>query len=102
MPANARMTDLFLCKCKKHPKKPRIGLIILGSSDQKVENLAQARMTDFVITTKKCLGFILNGSSSAKTNSLAKARVGDVVIGLKYPIFKLGIIIIGAGSEETG
>ena len=102
MPANARLTDLFICKCAVHPPKPKVGLIILGSSDQKVENLSQARLTDFVITTKGCLGFILNGSPTAKTNNLSKARVGDIVIGLKVPKFILGTIIIGAGTEQTG
>lgn len=102
MPANAKMTDLFVCKCKDHPPNPQAGLIILGSTDQKVESLGQARLLDLVVSFKGCLGFVVNGTMSTKTNSLPKARTGDVVIGLKVPSFSVGVIIIGAGSEDSG
>jgi len=103
MPANSRMFDMYagVTPLKPHPKKPpppMIGIIMMASTDHTVENLGQARQTDFGLDMcKKHVTFIIMGSGTSKTNGLPKARVGDATVG-----GTIGVMVMGASTEQTG
>jgi len=104
MPANSRLFDLYagVTPLPPHPPippPPMVGAIIaLCSGDHTVESFSQATIGSMGLDN--CMihvTFIVAGSGTSKTNGKAKARVGDPVVG-----GTIGVMVTGAGTEQTG
>jgi len=99
MPANARVSDLWVGICICHPPLPVIGMsgtIITGSDNVKVNSLSQARLSDIVIGYCGHPGSIVTASGNVDANSMGAARIGDAVSGCV-----IGTIVTGSGNVDT-
>jgi len=76
---------------------PTLGLIITGSGNTFLTNIASARNTDIVLSFCGHVGILVVGSSNVNVNSLQKTKIGSVFTG----VFT-GTIITGVGSIDTG
>jgi hypothetical protein len=99
MPANARVTDLWVgvCVCHRRPRvRAMAGVIIVGSFDTLTNNLPQARVLDMTIGFCGHPGVIITGSENTFVNNRSVARVTDAVIGCN-----IGIIVTGSPNVYT-
>jgi len=99
MPANARLTDIWVGICCCHPPAPCIpmsGPIVTASPTRTVNNLGQARLTDTTIGWCGHPGIIVTGSPTAKTDNLPDARITDSVTGCN-----IGVIVTGSPDHTT-
>lgn len=94
MPAEARLTDLFVGVCVCHsPPIGMSGTIVTGSGDTNTNGLAIARLTDIVLGHCGHVGAIVSASPNVNVNELGVARVGDSVVGCL-----IGTIVTGSGD----
>jgi len=84
--------------CFAHiPPIPAMGMIVTGSPNVSLTNLASARNTDIVLSFCGHVGIIITGSSVVNTNNLQRTKIGSIFTG----IF-MGTIITGVSTVNVG